>query len=238
MHEGHRKRMLQRLEHAEGLQDHEVLEILLYNAIPRKNTNPLAHALLNAFPSLEQLFRASYEELLTVDGIGPETAAYLRCIGILRERIPSSEEAVPAAFGAGNFSAYLLERYSSLKEEVIEIFCLDAQERVHSSKRFTRSLADRAAVSSEEVAALLSSSKPYGIVLAHNHPTAPAHPSAEDDRFTAQMQVLCSLHNVRLCDHIIVGTDGAYSYFLIGRMEQIRRKFNLSAIVGEGIFHE
>lgn len=143
MHEGHRKRMLQRLEHAEGLQDHEVLEILLYNAIPRKNTNPLAHALLNAFPSLEQLFRASYEELLTVDGVGPETAAYLRCIGILRERIPSSEEAAPAAFGAGNFSAYLLERYSSLKEEVIEIFCMDAQERVHSSKRFTRSLADR-----------------------------------------------------------------------------------------------
>ena len=77
MHEGHRKRMLQRLEHGEGLQDHELLEVLLFNAIPRKNTNPLAHELLTAFSSLGELFGASYEELLDVDGVGPETAAYL-----------------------------------------------------------------------------------------------------------------------------------------------------------------
>ena len=68
MHEGHRKRMLQRLEHAEGLQDHELLEILLFNAIPRKNTNPLAHELLTSFPSMGELFRADYAELLNVDG--------------------------------------------------------------------------------------------------------------------------------------------------------------------------
>ena len=58
MHEGHRQRMLQRLEDAEHLQDHELLEIPLFNAIPRKNTNPLAHELLSEFASLDGLMRA------------------------------------------------------------------------------------------------------------------------------------------------------------------------------------
>jgi len=87
--------MLQRLEHAEGLQDHELLEILLFNAIPRKNTNPLAHELLTSFPSMGELFRADYAELLNVDGVGPETAAYLRCIGLLMERIRNRRETPP-----------------------------------------------------------------------------------------------------------------------------------------------
>ena len=62
MHEGHRQRMLQRLKNAQDLQDHELLEILLYNAVPRKNTNPTAHELLSAFPSLSEMFRAGFEE--------------------------------------------------------------------------------------------------------------------------------------------------------------------------------
>ncbi len=236
MHEGHRQRMLQRLEHAEGLQDHELLEILLFNAIPRKNTNPIAHALLTAFPSLDEVFQADYSELLNVEGVGPETAAYLRCIGILRERIRSDRDRVPTVFSAGKFSEYLRGRFASLREEVIEIFSIDAQQRVHSSKRFTLSLSDRAAVEPEEINAFLTSRKPAGIVLAHNHPTGPALPSAEDDKFTAQMQVICSMNKIRLYDHIIVGREGTYSYFLVGRMEEIRRKFNLSAIVGEGLY--
>ena len=75
MHEGHRKRMLTRLEQGGALQDHELLEILLFNAVPRKNTNPLAHELLAAFSSLEGVLGAGTEELMSVKGVGPETAA-------------------------------------------------------------------------------------------------------------------------------------------------------------------
>ena len=236
MHEGHRQRMLQRLEREEGIQDHELLEILLFNAIPRKNTNPLAHELLTAFPSLGAIFCASYEELLNVEGVGPETAAYLRTIGILMGRIRGEGERPPVLFSAGRFSDFLRGRFASLHEEVIEIFALDAQQRVRSSKRFSLSLSDRAAAEPEQINAFLAARRPTGLVIAHNHPSAPALPSAEDDRFTAQIQVICSMNNVRFYDHIIVGQDGTYSYFLVGRMEEIRRKFNLSAIVGEGLY--
>ena len=77
----------QRLSRADGLQDHELLEILLFSAVPRKNTNPIAHELLSAFSTLEGVFRADMEELLSVKGVGKETAAYLKCVGALYARM-------------------------------------------------------------------------------------------------------------------------------------------------------
>ena len=70
MHEGHRKRMYEKLKNGDGLYDHEILEILLFNAIPRKNTNPVAHELIKTFGSLSGVFAAEPERLMTVDGVG------------------------------------------------------------------------------------------------------------------------------------------------------------------------
>ncbi len=239
MHEGHRQRMLKRLEHAEDLQDHELLEILLYNAIPRKNTNPLAHELLTAFPSWEELLHASYEELLDVNGIGPETAAYLRCIGELLGRMGEGRESFPVSFSVGSFSEFLCRRLAPLTKEVVEIYSIDAHERVRSCKRFTLSLPDRVQIESGELGRFIAARKPAGIVVAHNHPSAPAHPSAEDDRFTAQVQLHCSVNGIRLYDHIIIGRGGdVYSYFLVGRLEGIRRNFNVTTIVGEKLYRD
>ena len=238
MHEGHRQRMLKRLVYPEGLQDHEVLEILLYNAIPRKNTNPVAHELLAAFPSLSDLLHAEYEELLAVSGVGPETAAYLRCIGILTERIAQKEEVPPVLFSPAAFMEFLQARLGKLRNEVVEVFSVNGQGRVRSCKRFSLSAPDRAEVETGKIGQFFAAKKPAGIVLAHNHPTAPARPSAEDDAFTAQMQLYCSMNGIRLYDHIIIGQDGAYSYFLVGRMDEIRRKFNITALVEEKLRHE
>ena len=78
MHEGHRQRMIARLEdHEESLLDHELLEILLFNAIPRKNTNEIAHALLEKFGSLSAIATAETKSIATVKGVGESTAAYL-----------------------------------------------------------------------------------------------------------------------------------------------------------------
>lgn len=238
MHEGHRQRILQRLEDEQHLQDHELLEILLFNAIPRKNTNPLAHDLLSEFISLDGLMHASYEELQNVNGIGKETAAYLRCIGILCDRLKQRGEELPRMFNVRSFSDFLLERLSPLKEEVVEVFALDAQQRILSGKRFTVHASDRATVSPEEISRLLVVRKPAGVVLAHNHPGKPCTPSTQDDKFTVQMQVMCSMNNICLYDHIIIGTNGAYSYFLVGRMDEIRRTFDVNSIVGGKFFRE
>ena len=234
MHEGHRKRMLTRLEQGGALQDHELLEVLLFNAVPRKNTNPLAHELLAAFSSLEGVLGAGTEELMSVKGVGPETAAYLRCIGLVFARAERRRSAPPKLFSAESFSSYVRGRFAALGHEVVEIYCIDAREQVRFCKRFDVGTEDKAVIPPEEITRLLALHAPAGLVAAHNHPAKEAQPSEDDDRFTARLQVLCGMNNVRLYDHIVTGTDGTYSYFLTGRLEEIKRKFDVSRLVGGG----
>lgn len=232
MHEGHRQRMLFRLENADALQDHELLEILLFNAVPRKNTNPLAHRLLDAFSTLEGVLGAEIAELMSVEGVGRETAAYLKCVGKVFERAGKRKSELPKLFNVRTFSEYVAARLGALDREVVEIFCIDAAEHIRFSKRFAAGDATRARIEPEELSRFLATHLPAGIVAAHNHPSSPAAPSAADDRFTAQLQMLCSMNNIRFYDHIIVGQDGTYSYFLVGRMEEIRRNFNVESLIG------
>ena len=96
MHEGHRKRLLEKLKNGDSLFEHELLEILLFNAYPRKNVNPVAHALLKRFPCINEILNAEVEELTAVEGVGENVALYLKCIGeCLRYKSDSEASGVP-----------------------------------------------------------------------------------------------------------------------------------------------
>lgn len=221
MHEGHRQRMLDRLaQNPEGLQEHEVLEILLYNAVPRKNTNPVAHNLISSFGSLERVFQAGVDQLMTVEGVGRATAEYLRCIALCYEKIVSSKNVVPVSFNVKTFSEYAVERFKGCTDEFIDIYCLDKSMRITFRKTFTSFEASKATVGTGEISRIIVAQAPFALVAAHNHPNASSEPSRQDDAFTVQLQMLCSMHNVKLYDHIIVGRDGFYSYCFVGRMEE------------------
>ena len=234
MHEGHRKRMMARLrENPESLQDHEVLESLLFFAIPRANTNPLAHQLIWAFGSLDGVFRATEEQLLTVDGVGAHTASLIKCAGEIYRRLPERDAQLPKIFSLNSFSDYIAEHLADLDFECVEFYCIDAAKRVRFRKRYSDFRENAVAVPPEEIGRVLAAQKPAGIVVAHNHPKALAQPSSEDDDFTAKIAVLCSLTNVQFYDHIIVGKNGdKYSYFREGRMERFRETFSVNRLVG------
>ena len=232
MHEGHRQRMIERLREDGVLQDHELLEILLFNAIPRKNTNPIAHELIRTFGTLRAVMDADLEALARVQGVGRETAAYLRCIGLIGERIFQTGETMPRMFNANAFSEFLEGRMSALTAEVIEIFCIDAEERIFLAQQFAAGEENMASVAPEEIGHFLALNTPVGIVAAHNHPAVPAVPSESDDRFTAQLNLLCALNHVQLYDHIIVGRGGTFSYFREGRLEGIRRRYSMNKFLG------
>ncbi len=233
MHEGHRKRMLERLENGEeSLQDHELLEILLYNALPRVNTNGLAHRLLAVFGSLDGVFHAPVEELAEIEGIGMQTAAYLRVVGLCFSRTSFCPQRPPEIFNVETFSKFLAKRYAGAKEECLELYCLDGNDRVRHTKCYTSEERERVIVSPDSVMQFLSAHSTKGLVAAHNHPGKPCAPTAEDDRFTAQLQLLCSMNNIRFYDHVIVGEDGHFSYRLAGKMDDIGRVFHISNILG------
>ncbi len=237
MHEGHRQRMLQRLQSAEGgLQDHELLEILLFNAIPRRNTNELAHRLLNSFGSLSDVLHADYEQLLEIDGVGNSTAAYLKSIGMIFDRMDAGKKEQPSAFNFKVFSEYLSGRFEGLSQEVLELYFLDAQDRIRRSARITSEENDRVRVAPSILTRFLITNRPYAMIVVHNHLGRDSSPSKEDNAFTAQLEMLCSFHNVKLRDHIIVSRGGVFSYFLSGSLQQIKKDFSVNNILeGKGL---
>lgn len=235
MHEGHRQRMLERIANGDALCDHELLELLLYNAIPRKNTNELAHALLEKYGSLAGVLSAGQDELKGVAGVGAGTAAYLRAVALVCGRVNEREEEIPPFANVELFTQYLVRKLRPLEEEFLEVYCLDGLLRVSSVARFTSHDSASAKIASRELGQLLVSRAPKYLLLAHNHPRGGSAPSVQDDKFTARAQVICSSANVRLVDHIIVGAEDTYSYFYTGRLEEIREKFDLNALIAEWI---
>lgn len=234
MHEGHRQRILERLEQSEEeLKDHELLEILLFNAIPRKNTNEIAHALLSAFGSFSGVFRANFEQLAAVKGVGPSTAAYLRCVAAIYARADrTTPPDLPSVYNFSQFSQFLRERFRGLTEERIELYALDGEAFVKNIGSYTSGERDSAMILPEEVTKFLLSSHPHALLIAHNHLCNNSNPSREDDLFTAKVHIVCAFHNVRLLDHVIIGPVDQYSYRMNERLEEIKSAFSYGQLFG------
>ena len=215
--------MMKRFETgAEHFQDHELLEVLLYNAIPRANTNPIAHALIESFGSLAGVFRASVSELMLVRGVGKRTAEYIKCVGLVFERVNPAPNALPAYFNPKEFGDFVAEAYRGKHKEELEIFCLNKLGRINFRKKFSSGDSTEVTAEPTEISELLLVQKPHTVVVAHNHPFATRNPSVQDDLFTKQLCLMCRLHNVNLGDHLILGCDGVYSYRASGKLDKIK----------------
>ena len=231
LHAGHRQRMFDRLmKDPGGFNDHELLEVLLFFSIPRVNTNELAHTLLDSFGDLKRLFEATYEQFLSVKGVGRQTAMHLVCLKEVYRRLTRREVPERKAINLRSFFDLVQTRLSGLATEVVELYFLDRKQQISFVRQFTDNRSDEAGVSTGEISQLIVSQSPHAVIIVHNHPTGPVEPSREDDQFTAQLQMLCSLNNVLFYDHVIVGQGPPYSYHLCGRLEIIRHNFDVARL--------
>lgn len=224
-HAGHRKRIIQKLE-TDTLLDHELLEIMLFAVLPRRNTNDLAHRLLNQFGSLHEVFSAPIEELVKVSGIGESIAAHLRCIGIVyKKHFLEEKHRFTGKFESRNFAAYVKERYEDLDCEVVDVYMLGRHGQITKRHRFT----DQNKISAElyiaDLSKLLAKESPSGVVIVHNHPFGDEKGSEADDRMTLQCHFICSMHGILLCDHLIYSPQGVYSYYLAGRLQELGERY-------------
>ena len=235
LHEGHRERMIKKfLSSPESMPDHEILEILLFYAIPRKDTNPLAHQLIRTFGSFYKVMSKSSKELMTVDGVGEKTATYLSLLGEIVKRIRVDEE--KEKLGKGSFKFYkneFMDLFHNVTTENSVILLLDKKHNEITRLTYTNNSVGSVFVDSPELSKAIAVNKPTYLIIAHNHPSGNPMPSKNDDITTRKLYILCQVHGVTLADHFIVTEDEIFSYRKSLRLDYIRETADLSKILSE-----
>lgn len=210
IHEGHRKRMKERFMKS-GLDDfapHNVLEFLLFYSIPRGDTNPIAHRLIDAFGSLSGVFDATPEELMKVNGVGESTAILISMIPqMARKYLEDKADAVNVVGGCGDIGAYLLPKFVGRTNEALMMVSIDNKNKVISCSVVAEGTVDSAKVSRRKVMEEAMKVKATRVILAHNHPRGVAVPSAEDVAMTREIGRLFAQVGIELVDHIIIADD-------------------------------
>ena len=207
VHDGHRQRMKKRfLEHGlESFDDINALELLLFYALPRQDTNLLAHALLDRFGSLHAVLEASPSELTAVEGMGENSAALLRLIPAISRRymLDKTPEGIPVDTPAAA-GRYFLPWFMYETEEVVFALLLDARKRPICCREIARGTVNAAEITARRLAELCLEKRCSAVILAHNHLSGVALPSAEDEKTTQHLRQSLSLVGVELLDHIVV----------------------------------
>lgn len=220
MHEGHRARVREKVyRHGESLGDHELLEALLFYSLPRKNTNTIAHELLDSFGGFERLFEASPAAIERISGVGEKTVDLIYLVGEMTRRIREREgRGVKRLKSSAQVREFAAERFQNCSEEVLEIYCLGAGGALLCVKSFRGGDDKSVTVYSKNLSRLLASVQPVSVIVAHNHPSGKCEPSAEDDAAAVEIFRICRVNGVQLSDCMIFADGEApYSYFLSNR---------------------
>jgi len=206
LHDGHRKRLIQRFleEDLDSFEPHNVLELVLFYAIPRKDTNELAHVLMHTFGSLKGVFDAPYEDLLKVEGIGPNAATLIKLVPSLSRAYYSSTQRSVTLDTSEKSGEYFLPYFIGQTEEVVRLACLDAGGKVISNQILHRGSVNAAEVNIRKIVNLALRNNAVGVILAHNHPAGVALPSDEDVATTKSIRDALIPMGILLMDHIIV----------------------------------
>ena len=213
IHKDHRLRAKQRFV-AEGFsfanfQEHEKLELFLYYAIPQKDTNPIAHALLQKFHTLQGVFDASIEELCTVKGISENSALLFKISTEMnRQYMISCNTAGERLDSIHKIGTYLLPHFHGKTEEHVYVLTMDASMRPIRCNLLFKGSINSASIHARMVVELALTQRAVGIVLAHNHPGGIALPSGEDITTTQRIARVVAGVGIQFVDHIVTaGSD-------------------------------
>jgi DNA repair protein RadC len=187
------------------LSDAELLAIFLRVGVRGKSAVDLARDLIGHFGSLNHLFAASLEEFAAIPGMGPAKYAQLQAVVELSRRALAEEMKRSNAFASpGAVRDYLRLHLAGLAHEVFFALWLDAQNRLIAAEELFRGTLTQTSVYPREVVKKALWHNAAAVVLAHNHPSGVAEPSAADESLTRELQKALVLVDVRVLDHFIV----------------------------------
>lgn len=216
LHKGHRSRLRQRFlrEGLTNFENHVILELLLSFAIPRKDVNDLAHALLSQFGSFSAVLDASYDELTAVEGVGENAAVLLMLLPqVARSYLMDKETRYPDFSDIHKLGTYLVSYYvGATKEKLIAVFLNNRREMIDLAV-LEEGTVNMAETSIRKIAELILQKKAASFILAHNHPDGDAMPSEQDEKMTRNVADFFAKLGVPLAEHIIVGGNTYYGIY-------------------------
>ena len=219
IHTGHRQRNKDRFK-ATGLDsfcDHEVLELLLYYCIPRRDTNQIAHNLIRQFGSFVRVMEAPARELEKVEGVGENAALFLNLIReSYRYMHVSAAKQTHFLRKVDEYGEYLRNFFLGMRNEVVYLLCMDAQAGVIDCVMIAEGSVNSANISIRKIADIALGTNASTVLLAHNHPGGLAVPSAEDVAVTKRIARTLANMDVYLTDHIIVAGEDFVSLYQSG----------------------
>lgn len=210
VHSGHRQRLKdQFLTHGmDPIHDVNVLELVLFYAIPRQDTNPIAHRLLNTFGSLAAVFDATPEELIERGGLSKNAATLIKLIPAAARRQQLSRSSCHQLLDSTQKCGdYLVPFFFGATQEEVYLLGLDAKCKVLGCVKLSTGSVNSAGLSIRKVVECALNMKASSVVLAHNHTSGIAVPSQEDIRTTQSISHALDLVGVYLADHVVVADE-------------------------------
>lgn len=214
LHSGHRLRIKERFlaDGLDGFEPHNVLELLLFYALPRVDTNEIAHRLINRFGSLPEVFDAPYEELCKVKGVSEHAATLLKLIPELSRVYSTGRDSDAVLLDSSRkIGEFLVKRFIGRTKECVYLLCLDHALKLIHCGILTEGSVDSANVDIKSIVERALRHNAARVLLAHNHPRGLAVPSNEDVLITREIKRGLAYLDIELVDHIIVAGNDWYS---------------------------
>jgi DNA repair protein RadC len=214
LHKGHRERLRQRFINTQGhgLNDHELLELLLFYTHSRINTNEIAHQLIDKYGSLREVVNATPEKICSVKGVGKQTAIFFEILTAVNRRIRMEKYFAkkPTFKTLSSVGEFLLEHYNGANREELYAMFLDSSMKLIDFRFIASGSSDGLCFDIKSFARTALDYNAEFVILSHNHPGGEAVPSSSDREKTALVEATLSAIGIGLLEHIIV-SDVAYS---------------------------
>ena len=227
LHNKHRERMRKQFlteGFSENSSEHKLLEMLLFFSISRKDTNDIAHLLINRFGSLSGVLEAPAEELVKIEGVGENTAMLLKLmVPVTKKYIASKTQKVNIFENMDSICDFLVEKYIGADVETFAVTSFNSKGAVVGFDILAKGDCVTVNVSVRQVIESVLKNNAICAVISHNHPGGTATPSGEDIETTRKIADMLKRINIRLLDHIILCDD---DYVSLAQSASFRHIFN------------
>ncbi len=208
-HDGHRQRLRARFlkEGLDNFEPHNILELLLFYSVPRKDTNELAHRLIETFGSLSEVLNAQPADLMKVPGVSENSAVLMSMMPQLFRAYTNDAARLGRISGRAAIEEYITGRLSGSNIEKVLLVSLDNRFRLIAGDIVGEGSVNFSYVDKRKIIELVLRHNAVAVMIAHNHPRGYALPSEGDIATTSELASMLSAIGVRLIDHIITCPD-------------------------------